>query len=164
MVTEQERQAVIDEEQLRWLPIGYWISAGFWGAYGLFMMGYFVLIGSIFISIPWEEGAEAPPPQFGWIFLAIGVVGFLLMGAFVAFKVLAGFWIRKHQHRVATMVIAAITCLEIPYGTLLGVLTFLALSRPTVRALYESGAPPYPTAPPRPGAVRSATEADGSVT
>jgi hypothetical protein len=34
-------------------------------------------------------------------------------------------------------VTAAISCLEVPYGTLLGVLTFMVMARPSVRALFD---------------------------
>ena len=156
MVTEQERQAIVDETSLDLLPIAYWVSAGFWGFYALFMVAYFVLIGTLFVSIP-PDGSGAPPEFFGWVFLGVGLCFFVLAAATVTLKVLAGFWIRKRKHRVATMIVAAITCLEIPYGTLIGVLTFIAFSRPSVKALYE-GVAPYGSVdvappPPEPGSV-----------
>ena len=146
MATEAERQAIVDDEHLRLLPLLYWVSAGFWGFYSIFIVAYFALIGTAFIAIPGEDG---PPPAFGWVFIAMAFFSLLLLIAFTTFKVLAGLWMKRRQHRVATMVVAAVTCLEIPYGTLTGVLTFLVLARPSVRALYEgpahdAGAQPSP--------------------
>jgi hypothetical protein len=138
VVTEQERQAIVDEEYLRLLPIGYWVSAGFWAAYGLFMIAYFGFFGLLFATVPsGGSAAGAPPRELAWFFLAWAVLGLLVGGALVAAKILAGFWLRQRKRRIATMVVAGLSCFEVPYGTVLGVLTFIALARPSVRALYE---------------------------
>lgn len=133
---QQERQAIIDAEHLKLLPIGYWISAGFWGAYGLFMFAYFGLFGFIF-TVGGAAGDAEMPPGIGLAFLGMGLVFLVFVGALVYFKARVGFWIRDRTHYVGTLIVAGITCLEVPYGTLLGVLTFIAMSRPSVRALYE---------------------------
>lgn len=132
-----ERQAVIDQEQLRLLPIFYWVSGGFWAFYGLFMSVYFIFFGAMFAVVPFEE-AGAPPQGFGWLFIGMGLFALVFMAAATALKILAGFWIVKRKNRVATMVAAALSCLEFPYGTLAGVLTLIVLSRPSVVALYET--------------------------
>jgi len=163
VVTEQERLAIIDEEYLKLLPIGYWVTAGFWGAYGLFMIAYFGFFGIVFSTVP-SSSAGAPPRELAWVFGAFAVFGVLVLAALVTSKVLAAGWLRKRRHRVATMVVAAITCLEVPYGTALGVLTFIALARPSVRALYEGSGPmasePTPGAPAG-SALEQALPADG---
>lgn len=133
-----ERQAIIDQEHLRILPIFYWVSGGFWALYGLFMAGYFVFIGAMFATLPFEDAADAPPAAFGWMFIGMGIVALLFVAAFVTLKILAGFWMLKRKNRIATMVAAAVSCFEVPYGTLVGVLTFIVLARPSVAALYEA--------------------------
>lgn len=134
---QSERQAIIDQENLRLLPLFYWVSGGFWALYGLFMVVYFIFVGAMFISLPFEE-VGTPTPAFGWTFIGMGAVAFLFMAVFVALKILAGFWLVKRKNRIATMVAAALSCVEFPYGTLVGVLTFIVLARPSVVALYES--------------------------
>jgi hypothetical protein len=138
---QSERQAIVDREHLRLLPLYYWVSGGFWALYGLFMAAYFIFIGAMFASMPFEE-TGAPPAAFGWTFIGMGIVFFIFMAVMVALKVLAGFWILKRKNRIATMVAAALSCFEFPYGTLAGVLTFIVLARPSVAALYESGGLP----------------------
>ncbi|MHB1451805.1 MAG: hypothetical protein ACYCXR_08300 [Coriobacteriia bacterium] len=137
---QTERQAIIDQENLRLLPLFYWVSGGFWALYGLFMVVYFLFMGAMFVSLPFEE-AGTPPLAFGWTFIGMGAVAFLFMAVFVALKILAGFWLVKRKNRIATMVAAALSCLEFPYGTLVGVLTFIVLARPSVVALYETPKP-----------------------
>jgi hypothetical protein len=36
-------------------------------------------------------------------------------------------------------VVAGISCISIPYGTVLGILTFLVLARPSIRAVFDRG-------------------------
>jgi hypothetical protein len=143
VISEQDRQAIVDQEALKLLPIGYWVSGGYWAVYGLGMIVYFAFVGSLFTSLP-PGGSGAPPRALGWLFLGFGIFGFFVLAALVALKILVGFWMRKRQHLAATMVVAGITCLEVPYGTLLGVGTFITLARPSVRALY---APAHQTLP-----------------
>jgi len=59
------------------------------------------------------------------------------VAVFVALKILAGFWLLRRKNRIATVVAAALSCIEFPYGTLVGVLTFIVLARPSVAALYR---------------------------
>lgn len=138
MLDQSERQAIVDQEHLKLLPLYYWVSGGFLGVYALFMLAYFIFIGIMFTSLPLEDAASAPP-GLGWTFIGMGVAGFLFVAAFVVVKVLAGFWITKRKNRVGVMIAAGFSCLEFPYGTLVGVLTFIVLARPSVKALFERG-------------------------
>jgi hypothetical protein len=146
MVTETERQAIVDEEHLRLLPIAYWVLGGFdvfISLYGLIYVGF----GALFALAPFESSTSAsgPPPAFmGWFFFAFGLAFMLAFGISAAIKIAAGFWIRKRRRRTATFVVAAISCLSMPFGTMVGVLTFLVLSRPSVAALYERAAADAP--------------------
>jgi hypothetical protein len=142
MVTESERQAIIDHEHLRLLPVAYWVLGGFdifISLYGLIYVGF----GVLFTLAPFESSASTsgPPPAFmGWFFFAIGLAFMLAFGISAAIKIAAGFWIRKRRRRTATFVVAAISCMSLPFGTMIGVMTFLVLLRPSVAALYERAA------------------------
>jgi len=46
-------------------------------------------------------------------------------------------FLRDRRHRTFSMAIAALDCLHIPFGTILGILTFIVLGRDSVRALYH---------------------------
>jgi hypothetical protein len=48
-------------------------------------------------------------------------------------KLRAGFCGKARKSRTLCLVAAAISCLEIPYGTLLGVFTLIVLDRASVR-------------------------------
>jgi len=143
-----ERQAITDEADLRLLPAAYWVLGGtsaFIALYGVVYVG----MGAVFAFLPWESPStygstvEGPPAAFGWLFIAIGL-GFMLAGGAVAtLQILTGFWIKKRRLRTACLVMAGVSCVFVPFGTLIGVFTFLTLLRPSVAALFDA-----PTQPP----------------
>ena len=143
MTTDQERQAIVDAEHLRLLPVFYWIMGGlsiFLSLYGLI----YVAVGVLFALLPWDAtgpASEAPPAFMGWFFVLFGALFILAIGSFAAAQILAGVWIRKRKHRTACLVIAGFTCLSVPFGTALGVLTFIVLLRPSVTPLFAIGSP-----------------------
>jgi hypothetical protein len=147
VVTESERQAIVDQEHLRLLPVFYWVLGGFDIFVGLYGLIY-VAMGVLFASVPFQSGssrADAPPEFFAWFFVAMGVAFMLGFGVFATLKILAGLWIKRRTHRTACLVIAGITCLSMPFGTLVGVFTFIVLLRASVTALF--GAPAAPAGP-----------------
>lgn len=161
MVTESERQAIIDDEHLRLLPVFYWVLGAmdiFIAMYGLIYVGMGVLISSA--SFPTSSTASGPPPAFiSWFFVAIGLAFMLGFGVVATLKILAGSWLRKRKHRPACLVIAGLACVSIPFGTIVGVFTFLVLLRPSVAALF---APPAAAVAPVAGeAVTSAQDGTG---
>lgn len=139
---QAERQALIDQEHLKLLPLYFWVSGGFLGVYSLFMAVYFGFFGVVFLTMPPEQGASGPPAAVGWLFAGMGLLVFLFMAAIVVLKVMAGFWVMKRKNRAGIMIAAALSCLEFPYGTAAGVLTLVVLARPSVVALFGSGPPP----------------------
>ena len=57
-------------------------------------------------------------------------------------NLVAGRSLTRKQNLTLIQILAGLSCLHVPYGTALGVLTFMVLGRPTVRALFE-GKDPY---------------------
>ncbi len=143
MDASNEIQAVRDKDHLRLLSIFYFISAGLSGFFALFPLLYAVM-GLAFLSIPdqLQHAADNPPPaMFGWILFGFGTGLTILLLIFAAAKLLAGFAIRKRRHRVFVLVVAGFSCLSIPYGTLLGIFSFIVLGRPSVAALFAAQNP-----------------------
>jgi hypothetical protein len=137
MPDELDRQAIIDEEHLKLLRWGYLVSGGMAGLFSLFALLY-VLMGIIILfAAPQMTGNSsrpgAPPPAFvGWIITGIGTALFLVIVTVAILKLYTARYIRCCRSRVFCMVIAGLSCLEFPYGTFLGVLTFMVLGRESV--------------------------------
>ena len=138
--TDTDQRAIIDAEHVRLLAIFHFVSAAFSLLGVLFSSLYFVLFQVIF-SNPQafaQSQQGAPPVEFvtfiRW-FTGIFVVWFLVS---CVGNLLSGFFLRARRHRTFSMVIAAINCLHIPLGTILGVFTLVVLGRESVRKMYMS--------------------------
>jgi hypothetical protein len=141
MPDELLRQTIIDEEHLKLLSIGYMISAAtsaFFSLIGLMYMFMGIFMGAV-ISHQAEVASKGqPPPAFiGWLFGAIGLGMFLFLIGMAAAKFRTALCLKRRESRTFCMVVAGISCLEVPYGTVLGVLTFMALGRNSVEQLFK---------------------------
>jgi hypothetical protein len=143
MPEDSLRQSIIDDEHLKLLSLGCMISAGTSALFSLFGLFYAIMgIGMGFVfshtqNVP--SKADQPPPAFvGWLLAGIGTAIVLFMVALGASRWRASRCLKRHSSRTFCMVVAAITCLEFPYGTALGVLTFLVLGRESVVRVFNS--------------------------
>ena len=135
-------QSIIDAEHLKLLSIGYMISAGFSAFFGLFGFIYVffgIMMGEVIRHADLSHQANQPPPAFfGWLFAGIGIVFITVSFTLAVLKFLAASSIKHRRSRVFIMIVAGITCLEFPYGTALGVMTFIVLGRESVIRLFDS--------------------------
>jgi hypothetical protein len=131
------RQQIVDGEHLRLLRIGYFVAAGMTALVSLFFLIY-SFAGFFILSRLTQGSGEAGPPEFIGRLIGLFGLGFtLLVLTFAVMQFLTAQRLGERRSRVFCMVIAAITCLSLPYGTFLGVCTFVVLGRPTVRNLFD---------------------------
>jgi hypothetical protein len=95
-------------------------------------MGIAVIEGSFFK----DAHGGGPPPFMGWFFVAMGVVAVTLGWSTAACIFVAARKLARRRHRMFCMVIAGIECTFMPFGTVLGVLTLIALSKDSVRHMF----------------------------
>jgi len=143
------RQAIVDQEHVNLLSIAYLVSACMNAVFSLFGLLYASM--GVFITAAIARGPAAagqgPPPEFvGWIFGLIGFCLFAFMVTLAALKFLAYRRLKQRRSRVFCMVVAGLSCLGVPYGTVLGVFTFVVLTRPSVVRMFEVSPPPIPSA------------------
>jgi MFS family permease len=136
-----------DEEHLRLLKLCYYVLASMTAVYSFFSM-IFLVFGSVILStiIPKEQaGSQMDPRAFGLLFLgiAIAAVAAGFGSAIAAF--LTAHNLRDHRRRTFCIVIAACTCIYIPWGTIIGICTIMVLNRPAVRTLFDETRPPENT-------------------
>jgi hypothetical protein len=135
-------QAALDADHLRLLEIGFYISGGL----SVLRFVWFLLI-AVFISVGGFAAAFAnthatpqngPPPAavFGIMAAIFGAI-LLLMLIFGVLEFYAAVCLKNRRHPVLIQIVAAIYCLSIPWGTALGVFTFVVLNRPSVKPLFE---------------------------
>ena len=142
-------QAALDAEHLRLLKIVYYIAGAVTAAFSCIFIIHFVMflgVGlnpQIFANQTSSTGkhADAPPPA---LFLGFAfVIGFVILLGWIfgALQIFAGRCLGRREHLPFVTVIAALECLFIPWGTALGVFTFMVLNRDSVRVLFHKPSP-----------------------
>lgn len=138
------RQAAIDDEHLKLLSIGYMIAAALTACFSLLGIFYAVMGGAIGYAVSHSVAVQSqttqggpPPAVIGWIFAVIGFGIFALMVTMAILKFLVARCLKRRTSRTFCMVIAAISCLEVPYGTVLGAFTFIVLGRQSVVRMFR---------------------------
>jgi len=128
---------MIDEEHLRLLRIGYFIAAGT-NAFWIFFPLIYVAMGLFFFSRFPQKPGEPNPADIGLLFAGIGGAVALGMAVLTTLKFLTARALGQRRSKTLCFVTAAITCFGMPWGTALGVLTFLVLSRPSIAARFDA--------------------------
>jgi hypothetical protein len=129
-----------DTEQLNLLAIFHYVVAGLAALFSFFPLIYTGL-GIIFIFAARhgtaKPGEELPPEFLGWIFAALGSLLFVIGIVLAICILIAGRSLALRRRYLFALVIACIECLFFPFGTILGVFTIVALSRESVKTLFE---------------------------
>ena len=137
-----------DLEHLKVLSICWYVIAGLNLLGGCFMTLY-IALGAMIVNTPPPRGTTAtgpaagPPPEaVGWFVMGLGGCLMLFTLATAALSFFTARGLANQRGRMFCMIIAGITCLSVPLGTVLGVFTLLVLSRPTVMQMFarNSGA------------------------
>lgn len=130
----------VDRSHLKILSICYWI----WGALLLLIslvsliyigLGVAFLNGSM--NSTTRPGTAPPPPEVGWFFIILGLV-VLLFGQVTGWlNILVGFSLKNQRRWLLCNVVAGLNCISIPFGTLLGIFSFVVLGRPAVKQQFN---------------------------
>ena len=136
----QRDQRKIDADHLKLLSIFHFVGAGLALLGILFLLAHFAMFHAFFANpAMWQNQKQvAPPPEFiaifKWFYLVFGA--WFLSSAIL--NVVSGLCLRAKKCRTFSLVVAAINCLHLPLGTVLGVFTIIVLMRDSVRELYEA--------------------------
>ena len=132
-------QRKIDENHLKLLTIFHYVVAGLaLLSIGFLFIHYFIF--DMMINKPeiWESQDSTPPPaEFFDIFIVFYIISgfFICVGAVLNF--LSARFITHRKNRTFSFIVAALNCLQFPFGTALGVFTFIVLLRTTVLDSYH---------------------------
>jgi len=131
-----------DEEHLRLLSIFHYVVAAMAAIIAGFPLIH-VTLGLVMVLAPQSMGPPSgPPPAFiGWFFVVMGGLFVFLGLCFAGMVFYGGRCIAKRKHYTFCLVAAGLSCLFMPFGTVLGVFTLVVLMRPTVKQLFEVAPP-----------------------
>ncbi len=133
------RQQIIDAEHLKLLSIFHFVVAGlaFCGLGFLFL--HYLIMSTVFANPEMWKSHNGSPP-FPKDFFKIFIVFYILIGGVIivagSLNLLAAMFLRQRKNRIFCLVVAGLNCLQVPFGTVLGVFTFIVLLRDSVRETY----------------------------
>jgi hypothetical protein len=131
----------LDTEHLRLLTLFHYIQGGIWALTSCFFIIYiFMGLMLTFAAAASHNNHNAPPAAIGMIFAGFGTVAVILGWTWAALTIYAGRCLAQRKHHLFCLIIAGISCVLLPYGTILGILTIMVLQRPTVQAMFEPAA------------------------
>ena len=125
-----------DEKHLDLLTVFHFVVAGLTALFACFPLihvavGFAMIFGKF-------DGTNPPPALFGWLFVILGGV-FVVCGWAVAVAILiAAIKLKKRVSRTYCIVVGAIECMMMPFGTILGVFTIITLMREPVKQLFAA--------------------------
>lgn len=125
-----------DRDHLRLLATFHWVVAGLAALFSLFPL-FYVVIGIAMLAMDSSKSHSGRGGDlFGWFFILLGIGGTLSGLGFATALACAAKFLSERSHYRYCLVVAAIACAFMPFGTVLGVFTIIVLMRPSVRALF----------------------------
>jgi len=129
-----------DSEHLKLLAIFHYIVSGLAAFCGC-LPAIHLVIGLFMILAPQRFGPGNNQPEVvGWFFVGIASFFILAGWTFAVLVLSAGRFIARRKHYQFCFVVACIECIFMPFGTVLGVFTILALNRSSVKQLFNRAA------------------------
>lgn len=129
-----------DLEHVKLLAIFHFILSGF-AVLGMGFLGLHYFMMHTFFTNPemWRNQRNGPPPQaFLDMFVWFYVIGGLILLAALVLNLLSGIFLSQRKNKSFSIIIAGLDCLQIPFGTALGIFTIIVLTRDSVRQLYSN--------------------------
>lgn len=127
-----------DNEHLKLLSIFHFVFGGL-ALFGLAFLVVHYLMMSTFFAHPerWQtrNGPALPAGffvAFIWFYIFFGAI----CVAACILNVLSAMFLQQRKYRTFSLVIAAVDCFQIPFGTALGIFTIIVLLRDSVRQSY----------------------------
>ena len=121
-----------DEQYLRLLSVFHYVVGGLAACFACIpflhlCIGMAMLTGAI-------DGA---PAFAGLMFVVMSMVAITMGWAFAVCLIVAGKSLARRKRYMFCLVMAAISCMFMPFGTVLGIFTIIVLMRPAVKELFE---------------------------
>lgn len=131
----ENEQRIKDNEHLNILSLVYYITGAITMVKSLIFLIH-VVLGIILVVIGASKEPEAA--VVGYILIIIGIMALLIGMTIGLLKVLTGHLLKKRRMKTLCIIIAVVTCLGIPYGTVQGIFTIIVLVRPSVDDLFKA--------------------------
>lgn len=131
-------------DYLRLLSIFHYVVAGLVSLGSLIPLVYLAVGLAIFGQAAKDSPGEPVGMAIATIFITVAAGLFLSALALAVSIGVAGRWLAGHSHYTFCLVMAAVECVFMPFGTVLGVMTLIVLLQEPVKVLF--GEPLAPAA------------------
>ena len=122
-----------DEQYLSLLSIFHYVVGGLAAFFACIPLIHFCL------GVAMLSGAiDDAPPFVGLMFVVMSIVVITFGWVFAVCLIVAGRSLARRKRYMFCLVMAAISCIFMPFGTVLGVFTIVLLMRPSVKELFET--------------------------
>jgi hypothetical protein len=127
-----------DNEHLQMLSIFHYVLAGL-TALGATIPVIHLGVGIAMITGAFGPPPAGPPPALGWVL--VGVASFIILFGWTmaVCQAVAGRCLARRRRYTFCFVVACLSCLSMPLGTILGVFTLVVLCRPSVKEAFGVG-------------------------
>lgn len=126
-----------DVDHLRLLSIFNYVLAGLVLFFSLAPLFYFLFGVAVFSG---ELGGPEEAERFmGTVVMVFGGAMIVASYAYLTCLVLAARYLGKRKNIGFCMAVAAVSCIFVPFGTVLGVFTLTVLSRDSVKTMFAEG-------------------------
>ncbi len=127
-----------DEEHLKLLSIFHYVVGGIAACFACFPIIH-LIIGIVMLAGGFQDASgQGPPRAIGLICVIMALFIITLGWTFAVCLIIAGRLLAKRKHYMFCFVMACISCIFMPFGTVLGVFTIIVLVRPSVKELFEA--------------------------
>jgi hypothetical protein len=139
-----------DQEHLRLLGIFHYVVAGLAALFACFPLIHLAM-GLIFLFAPPTPHPNQPNDaeimRVMGIFFIVFASLFIIAGwTFATCIFLAGRNLARRRRYTFCLVMAAVMCMFMPFGTVLGIFSIVVLMRPSVKAIFDAQAAGSPGA------------------
>ena len=130
----------MNNEEIRHLDLlstFHYILGGITGLFSCFpLLHVFMGVAMVCGKFVDEGNGSGPPAFFGWVFVIMGTLFVVAGWSMAVFMIVVGRKLKRRRSRVFCMVVAGIECAFMPFGTVLGVFTLIALNKDSVKELF----------------------------
>jgi hypothetical protein len=127
-----------DEEHLRLLSIFHYIVGAIAALFALFPIIHLIMGIAMILGCFKDNSGEGPPVFMGYMFVIMSLAFMFAGWAFAILLIIAGRFLSKRKHYMFCLIVAAIGCIFMPFGTVLGVFTIIVLMQPSVKELFAT--------------------------
>lgn len=128
--------AAQDLEHLRMLSIFHYVIGGITAVFSLIPVIHLVL--GLALATGRLEGTDPEARIFGLFFAAFAIVVIACGLTLAGFIVYAGRCLQQRRRHMLCMIVAGLSCMMMPFGTILGVFTLVTITKPSVKALFAA--------------------------